>query len=145
MALIKCTECHKEISDRAKQCPYCGCPLSSHNHKKALKLSILICAILLVVGGYTYYRYEKTQIKEAIQQHNDYLASTVSNQSYPQKPQSYEDLEYIYQHYNPTNPGCRLALYNALYTDRPNNVPFQSTKIYIDWDNNYRHNLQPKY
>lgn len=24
MALIKCSECGKEISDKAKQCPYCG-------------------------------------------------------------------------------------------------------------------------
>lgn len=28
MALIKCEECGKEISDKAKACPFCGCPLS---------------------------------------------------------------------------------------------------------------------
>jgi len=27
MALIKCPECDKEISDRAASCPHCGCPL----------------------------------------------------------------------------------------------------------------------
>lgn len=27
MALIKCPECSKEISDRATSCPHCGCPL----------------------------------------------------------------------------------------------------------------------
>ncbi len=27
MALIKCKECGKEISDRASSCPNCGCPL----------------------------------------------------------------------------------------------------------------------
>ena len=27
MALIKCPECGKEISDKAKACPNCGCPL----------------------------------------------------------------------------------------------------------------------
>jgi len=26
MALIKCSECQKEISDKAVSCPYCGCP-----------------------------------------------------------------------------------------------------------------------
>ena len=26
MALIKCTECGKEFSDRAAACPNCGCP-----------------------------------------------------------------------------------------------------------------------
>ena len=28
MALIKCPECGKEISDKASSCPNCGCPLS---------------------------------------------------------------------------------------------------------------------
>lgn len=27
MALIRCQECGKEISDKAKACPNCGCPL----------------------------------------------------------------------------------------------------------------------
>lgn len=27
MALIKCSECGKEISDKAKSCPNCGCPI----------------------------------------------------------------------------------------------------------------------
>jgi rRNA maturation endonuclease Nob1 len=29
MALIKCTECGKEISDKAKTCPSCGAPVKS--------------------------------------------------------------------------------------------------------------------
>lgn len=28
MALIKCPECSKEISDKANSCPNCGCPLT---------------------------------------------------------------------------------------------------------------------
>lgn len=28
MALIKCTECGKEFSDKASQCPNCGCPIN---------------------------------------------------------------------------------------------------------------------
>lgn len=28
MAMIKCPECGKEISDKAKSCIHCGCPLS---------------------------------------------------------------------------------------------------------------------
>ena len=27
MALIKCLECGAEISDRALECPKCGCPI----------------------------------------------------------------------------------------------------------------------
>jgi len=29
MALIKCSECNKEVSNRASACPHCGCPVSS--------------------------------------------------------------------------------------------------------------------
>ncbi len=29
MALIKCSECNKEISDKASACPHCGCPIST--------------------------------------------------------------------------------------------------------------------
>lgn len=32
MALIKCPECSKEVSDKAKTCPHCGYPLT--NNKK---------------------------------------------------------------------------------------------------------------
>lgn len=31
MALIKCEECGKEISDKAKACPFCGCPIEKEN------------------------------------------------------------------------------------------------------------------
>ncbi len=33
MALIKCTDCGKEISDKAKSCPNCGCPVSVEPEK----------------------------------------------------------------------------------------------------------------
>lgn len=28
MALINCTECGREVSDKATSCPHCGCPVS---------------------------------------------------------------------------------------------------------------------
>lgn len=28
MALINCSECQKQISDKAESCPHCGCPVS---------------------------------------------------------------------------------------------------------------------
>ena len=34
MALIKCPECGKEVSDKAKQCIHCGYPLDSVNMNK---------------------------------------------------------------------------------------------------------------
>ena len=32
MALIKCPECSKQVSDQAKSCPSCGCPISAASH-----------------------------------------------------------------------------------------------------------------
>lgn len=40
MALIKCPECGKEISDKAASCPNCGCPIAvpKANHTVRIKL-----------------------------------------------------------------------------------------------------------
>lgn len=35
MALIKCTECQKEISDKTESCPHCGCPAADIVGSKA--------------------------------------------------------------------------------------------------------------
>lgn len=35
MALIKCPECGKEVSDKAISCPNCGCPIASSDNLKA--------------------------------------------------------------------------------------------------------------
>lgn len=51
MALIKCPECGKEISDNAKACPNCGCALKSSSSSFALILiSCVISALLLLVS-----------------------------------------------------------------------------------------------
>ena len=34
MALIKCSECGKEISDQATACVHCGCPVSKSNSEQ---------------------------------------------------------------------------------------------------------------
>ena len=53
MALIKCKECGKEISDQATTCPNCGCPINDDTYTKEVKASkrvaIFIIAILIIV------------------------------------------------------------------------------------------------
>lgn len=53
MALIKCSECGKEISSKATACPNCGCPIKNHPNKtskeKHLFKSILLVGILLSI------------------------------------------------------------------------------------------------
>ena len=43
MAMIKCPECGKDVSDRASSCPNCGCPIesSSPNGTVKIKASVL--------------------------------------------------------------------------------------------------------
>ena len=45
MALVKCRECGKEISNNASSCPYCG----YKNRKNNLKLIIIALIILVVI------------------------------------------------------------------------------------------------
>lgn len=59
MALIKCSECGAEISDKATECPKCGCPVevsaateTAENKKKGpVKLIIIIALALLLLAA----------------------------------------------------------------------------------------------
>ena len=37
MAMIKCPECGNQVSDKAKACIHCGCPISIETRKKVKK------------------------------------------------------------------------------------------------------------
>ena len=51
MALIKCSDCGEQISDRAKQCPHCGCSVDRHQHQsktcpecgQEVDVSVMLC------------------------------------------------------------------------------------------------------
>lgn len=49
MALIKCLECKKEVSETAKKCPNCGYDL------KSKKSSLTTAAVLLIVAAYFFW------------------------------------------------------------------------------------------
>lgn len=69
MALVKCSECGADVSEKASICPKCGCPLDitkqvifetqKKKNKKIITIvaSILVVLVLLVVGvfGVKYY------------------------------------------------------------------------------------------
>lgn len=76
MALIKCPECGKEISDRAGSCPSCGCPLETANEPKIeiqtpkknvnIKkfLPIIIGVVIVAIIGIVVYNIKVVQPKK---------------------------------------------------------------------------------
>lgn len=42
MSIIMCSECGKEISDKANTCPHCGCPIGSINNSQGLIIGNVI-------------------------------------------------------------------------------------------------------
>ena len=57
MALIRCRECSREISDTAKACPHCGYVNKAKNNKAAMEqtvkefAAVAVSAVLIVVIG----------------------------------------------------------------------------------------------
>ncbi len=56
MAMIKCPECGKEVSDKADACPNCGNPISEkaapkHKSKKKIIVIVLVVCLLSVASA----------------------------------------------------------------------------------------------
>lgn len=58
MALIKCSECGADISEKASACPKCGCPLNitkqiisdtKKKHNKKIITTIIICFAIIII------------------------------------------------------------------------------------------------
>lgn len=56
MALIECSECRKEISDKAEKCPHCGAPTPGTEIKQQKKwyektsVTLFVLGLLIVIG-----------------------------------------------------------------------------------------------
>lgn len=67
MALIKCPECQKEVSDQASICPHCGVAISGDQKVNYVKIAIIVVVcVALVAGavvGFLYYRQRQTALE----------------------------------------------------------------------------------
>ena len=57
MPLIKCSECGKDISDKAETCPNCGNPIKPiliEKTSKGWKAAKLISWVVLLIGFFTF-------------------------------------------------------------------------------------------
>ena len=53
MTLIKCSECGKEVSDKATNCPNCGAPVNRTNIDKEItagKKVAIFCIVILLIA-----------------------------------------------------------------------------------------------
>jgi TM2 domain-containing membrane protein YozV len=50
--LVHCTECGKEVSDRAKACPHCGAPLSEGGNADISPVKKRLAFVLAVFFGF---------------------------------------------------------------------------------------------
>ena len=74
MALIKCPECGKEISDKAGACPHCGCPIGNatqpiqnndgKSNKGSKKILIGVVAVVAIAGTGYYFGIAKLYMKK---------------------------------------------------------------------------------
>lgn len=70
MALIKCPECGKEVSENASKCPNCGCKLKNNRRTAII---IILVLVLTCVGSYGLYKYEQNinQLSPGMQEWSD--------------------------------------------------------------------------
>lgn len=87
MALIKCPDCQKDVSDKAEKCPFCGCPINpsitnspsetsaiSYSYSKPApspkKIALLIVAVFLVtiaiIFGFVLPKQKKSSYQQAL-------------------------------------------------------------------------------
>lgn len=81
MALIKCPECNKEISDTAKRCPSCGYKFPIKNKRTICIICFVIIAIIIIISSIILYTHSQPLYKykhQIIETLNDYKNDTIS-------------------------------------------------------------------
>lgn len=79
MALIKCPECGKEISDTAKECIHCGFAIHPHLTGKKVGKIFLIIGVVSVFGALIYEiatADERLRLKAYAVTHNNYYPTS---------------------------------------------------------------------
>lgn len=96
MALVKCTECGREISEKAESCPNCGCPIETRNRlskaeevlrerKKLLLPIFAVIGVIIIIGVVA-----SMLNKNAFSPYLKYLGK-----SYKEIPKDYEMMDII--------------------------------------------------
>ena len=97
MALIKCPECNKEISDTSKRCPNCGYKFHIKNRKTIYTIISIIVICIIIISGLILYIHSQPiyQYKtQAISILTNYKSNTISSK------EAKEQLDNLYSRIN---------------------------------------------
>ena len=95
MALIKCKECGKEISDTAKKCPNCGVTLKSNT-----RIIIVVVTILFLIVGIGLYCYNKNKKEKEYRETIEQIRQTEDNiKELERIKREYEEVYYMEDSY----------------------------------------------
>lgn len=78
MALVKCPECGKEISEGAKMCINCGYPLQNKKRKLSIKNIVILVVVALLILGSTLFALNY-KLNDAEQKEVDFVTVAISN------------------------------------------------------------------
>lgn len=142
MALIECPECNKQVSETAKTCPHCGYKLNAkivkHRNKVVTWSIVSALIITLVIGLSLYISNERAEAIKAQAAFNDFLQES-------SKPQSYHDCYIVIsgQHHSweliDDSKENAMGVKFTILNDQQNNVPFEKSEIYKNWNSYFRY------
>lgn len=143
MALIKCPECNREISDTAKTCPHCGFKPNAEKNRRRNKIFlwsvILVLLALGVIVLSVYISNEREEVRKAIIENNNFLEGTSNHM-----PGSYQDARYAIVGTHPNwelidNSASESIFINfKLDEDEKNGVPFKQSEVYRNWSSYFK-------
>lgn len=106
MALIKCPECGRDISNTSKECIHCGCPLKKKTHipKKIIVIAVgavvLLTLILILVKGISSHTIQHTELFEIMEYKQPSSIKKILGDNYEYKTfdggsscEDYDDIE----------------------------------------------------
>lgn len=155
MALIKCPECNREISEFAKTCPSCGYKIKCPKQKKRNKviLGIILLVTTVCIGVTVIYSINKRN--QALEKLDKEI---IEFTEYPQRPRSYQEVSHlirydcyceaysdnpIYYQWILSKEGF-ISIRTELMKGQMNNIPFEQSGIYLEWDTYFKHQFKKK-
>ena len=126
MALIMCPECKKEISDQARECPYCACPIGAKkkNFNKKILLSAVVIVIICVAGGIIFYNMYQTKKSQERIDNITKKIEALSKESVP----SQENYDNIMKMYNDLSEKEKVNIKNADQLNKYKDVDLKLVK-----------------